>query len=238
MPFARRLDYGAHDGEAGASFIALIELAGKKGGKPTGFVLYRRVVQYDYPTESETKMIRLKVATAKEAVKRYGLGGKEFPGHWDKAWETTTFWLYPVAVGGGYEQFPTGTWVKVGRPARRKWRHKKRRLQFGNLGHILLARQTTLRGLENEKLKLELERSFLEEVSPGEVDETRIPEANKTSYDALSRELEGIEAEIEFAEAVVARTKAEMRYKVRKMFPKPAGKVPKRLARELLARSR
>lgn len=233
MPVARRLMYGACDGESGAHFMALVELANKKGGTSIGYVLYCRVVQYQYPAESETKMIRLKADTAEEAIRRYWPGertGKEFPGYRSKAWEQTTFWLYSVSVGGGYERFPTGTWVKVGRPARRKWRHKKRQLQFGNLGQILAMRQGVLRTLEEEKSKLEGELQILERYDE-ESDQNYLPEDSRQVH-LLSGQKEKIEEEIEAAEAAISATKEEMRHKVRKLFPKPVDKTPKRELRK------
>jgi hypothetical protein len=121
--FARKLRYGAHDGESGASYMALLELAKKKGGKPVGFVLYLRQIQYahsygyeKYPGSNEVKMIRLKAHSAEEAIVRFWPWewdydtyeykpeyGKEFPGWESDRWEKTTLWLDFVAAGGGYE---------------------------------------------------------------------------------------------------------------------------------------
>src|SRR3989344_3776840 len=106
--FARKLRYGAHDGEAGASYMALIELAKRKGGVPVGFLLYRQIMQYNYPAENKVEMIRLDVKCAEEAIRRFwplskSGAGKEFPGHARPRWEKTTPWLVIVAAGGGHE---------------------------------------------------------------------------------------------------------------------------------------
>ncbi len=59
-----------------------------------------------------------------------------FPYGGKKLWKPTSFWLYDVAVGGGYRRFCDGIWVKVGTRPRPK-RRKKSRLKFGELSHIL-----------------------------------------------------------------------------------------------------
>lgn len=235
--FVRKLRYGAHDGEAGAHYIALLELAKRKGGTPIEFVLYRRVIQFNYPAEHRTEMIRLKADTAEEAIKRFWLSegegtGKEFPGHSSVLWEKTTLWLDLVATGGGYERFGyeningnvhPGIWVKVGTPAPWSKRRKKKPLQFGNMGHILLARQSLLRGLVSEESMLAISAS-----SSNLFDEERegiyAPEFGRRingAYSRVTKMLESIRAEIELAEASIKATRAEMRYRVRQMFPKP-----------------
>lgn len=127
--FARKLEYGAHDDEAGAQFMALLEIAKKKGGRPIEFVLYQRIMQYYYPSENVTRMIRFTATTAEEAIKRFWPWnegtGKEFPGWESDRWEKTTPWLYPVAVGGSYEGVRPGDWVRVGVPAPWRNRHRK-----------------------------------------------------------------------------------------------------------------
>lgn len=127
--FARKLRYGAHDGDSGAQFMALVEITKKKGGKAVEFVLYQKIIQYFHPAENITRMIRLSATTAEEAVSRFWPWdegtGKEFPGWKSSQWEKTTRWLYSVAVGGGYEQFPLGAWVKTTTP--NPWTNRRRK---------------------------------------------------------------------------------------------------------------
>ena len=235
--FARRLQYGAEDEEAGAHFIALLEIVKKKGERPAMFVLYRHIMQYKYPKENRSEMIKLSAKTAEEAVKRFwpsGIKGtgKEFPGYRSKRWKKTTLWLYRVAVGGGYEYFASGTWVKVGTPSPRSGRRKKRPLQFGNLSHIHLMRQKWLEELKNRQSELTTELSCFESYADGDLDDDDlVPEEKGVEYGEVFREIERIAEEIEEAEDVVKATEREMRYKVHKMFPKPAGRTPKRFRR-------
>jgi hypothetical protein len=240
--FARKLSYGAHDGEASASYMALLELAKKKGGKPVGFVLYRRIMQYFEPKENRNEMIRLKAETAGEAIKRFWPSedtGEEFPGHKSNCWEKTTLWLDCVAVGGGYELFHPGTWVRVGTPSLWSKRRKKKPLQFGNLAHILLVHEAQLRGLENEKSDLEfgLESGSSDfEEYDDDNDCNYIPERNQVAYDLfrekIQEKISEVETEISSLTVAVKSTRAEMRYKVRRMFPKPIGRIPRRTLRK------
>lgn len=242
--FARKLRYGAHDGEAGASYFALLELAKKKGGRPVYFVLYRRVMQFNYPEENQTEMIRIKAKTAEEAVNRFWPSdtegtGKEFPGLRSKRWKKTTLWLDCVAAGGAYEGFEynhdhrgirPGRWARVGTPSPWIKRRKKRKsLQFGNIGHILLAKQAQLRGLEDEESNLNSDLSCLETGYDEENDCNYVPEENEVQYAHILEEIEKVREEIDFARMAVEVTKAEMRFKVRRTFPQPIGKTPKRI---------
>ena len=93
--FARKLRYSASDGDGGASYMALIELAKRKGGMPVDFILYLRVIQYNYPAESIIKMIRLEVESAEEAIRRFwpwgkSGAGKEYSGFQSDRWQKTT----------------------------------------------------------------------------------------------------------------------------------------------------
>lgn len=219
--FARKLRYAAYDGDAGGGFMALIELAKKKGGRPVEFVLYRWA---QYPNNERSEMIRLSAATAEEAIKRFWFldegTGKEFPGHESDRWKKTSFWLYSVAVGGSYERVSSGTWVRVGMPAPWKKRRKKRplQLQFGNSAHILLVHYARLRGLEHEKLALEFDLIGI----PG----------NETAYAQVQEQVEEIKEEIVSILATINSTKAEMRYRVYQMFPEIAGITPRRVLRK------
>ncbi|MHB8709956.1 MAG: hypothetical protein ACYC6X_00120 [Minisyncoccota bacterium] len=206
--FARKLRYAAYNEDVGSDFIALVELAKKKGGRPVEFVLYRAS---EGRKGNRKEMIRLSAETAEDAIKRFWPldegTGEEFPGHDSNQWKKTSFWLYLVATV--YERLLPGTWARVGMP--RSWRtRKKKPLQFGNLAHILLVHQARLRGLLHEKLKLE----------------------NGATYAEIQEKIAEVEEEISFILATIKSTKAEMRYRVYQMFPEIAGKIPRRVLRK------
>lgn len=252
--FARKLRYGAHDGDEGASYMALLELAKRKGGRPVGFVLYRRIIQYPsfgFPGESQTHMVRLKAAAAEEAIRRFWpwdeRTGKEFPGHDSSRWEKTTLWLDLVAAGGGYERFGYdnmhgkvcyGDWVRVGTPAPWCKRHKHRPPRFGDISHRLPELRARIRELEIEKMHLESDISDLENYDD-ENDCNYVPEENENAVARIEEKIERVREDIAAAETNIEITKAEMRYKVYRMFPKPMGIFPKRISRaEARARGR
>ncbi|MCX6790417.1 MAG: hypothetical protein NTV60_02715 [Candidatus Kaiserbacteria bacterium] len=227
--YAKRLQYGAHDGEEGASFVALVEIAKKKGGVPVMFVLYWRTIQYKYPSENETKMLKLKVITAKEAVERFWPFGEkrgaDFPGWKSEEWEKTTSWLYHVAVGGGYERFREGMWVRTGMPAPWSKRRRRPHLQFGNLGQLLHAKELDKSILDDSLSDLEFERLKLE---THDEDGLLIEEEDKAEYAELSEKIERIQQEIQGIKDGMTVLRCEMRHKVREMFPNPLGKMRKR----------
>jgi len=208
MPFARALRDIVHRGESETDLLALIELAGRKGGHPIGYLLYCRIERHKSPGKNETKMIRLDVRSAKEAIQRYWPGslftGFDFPGFESEMWRPTTLWLYHVAFVSDRTQCPPGAWEKVGRP--RPHRKRQRRLQFGNLGHILSMYERILEALED--------------YFPFD-DDDESDEAVKTAEETAA------------VQSAVARIRAEMRYKVYKMFPRPLDETGVRLKREL-----
>lgn len=164
--FARKLRYGAHDGESGAQFMALIALAKKKGGKPVEFLLYQRIIQFYYPAENLNRMVRLKAVSAEEAIRRFwpwgGETGKEFPGWESDQWEKTTLWLYPVAVGGGYEQFASGTWVRATTPNPWSGRRKGARIKACDTACHLRQLETELKYLESQFYEAQSDMSCAE----------------------------------------------------------------------------
>ncbi|MGB3921884.1 MAG: hypothetical protein WBL19_01195 [Minisyncoccia bacterium] len=237
--FARKLRYAATDGESCASYMALVELAKKKGGRPAGFILYRRIIDYGYPKESKSEMIHLKAETVEEAIKRFWPfgrkgSGKEFPGHNSDCWEKTTLWLNFLAAGGGHEGLGYehntkgirfGSWAKVGTPAPWSRRRKKKKpLQFGNLAHIMLVHQAKIRGFKEERRHLNERLSELS-LYDAEYDEIYPPQKGEIGYEEytqIDKEVEGIDEEIMSLNAAIENIRAEMRYKVYRMFPKPA----------------
>lgn len=249
--FARKLRYGAHDGEAGANYIALIELAKKKGGTPVGFLLYQRIIQYNFPAESRTEMIRLPVKTTEEAVKRFWFSdekgmGKEFPGFHSKLWQKTTLWLDFVAVGGwyessGYEHDSAGVrpsrWVRVGTPAPwSKHRRRKKPLQFGHSAHIILVDQARIRAIEEEIDELKYQLNELESYDD-EGDCNYVPDYNQAEYEAVEEAVTLLYGEISSIRAKIEALRGKMRIKVRQMFPKSLGMIPKRVSRPKESRS-
>lgn len=244
--FARKLRYGAHDGEEESQYLALIELARRKGGKPVGFILYFRCIRHGCSAEHQTKMIRFKAETAEEAITRFWPWdegtGKEFPGWESSRWEWTTLWLNRIAAGGWFEGFGYrnedgkvrfGTWVKVGMPASWRSRRRKRPLQFGNLAHLILVLRARVRGFEDQKMRLDWSLSDLEAYDEKD-DCLYVPKRNEVAYIEVRRQIAKIEREIDSVHADIANKKAEMRYKVHRMFPPPAGTTSKRITRRMM----
>lgn len=233
--FARKLRYGAHDGEAGAQFMALIEIAKKKWGRPIEFVLYQRIMQYYYPSENITRMIRFTAATAEEAIKRFWPWsegtGKEFPGWKSERWEKTTLWLYSVAVGGSYEKVRHGDWVRVGRPSLwSKRRKKKKPLRFGHPAHIILVDQARIRSIEEEIDGLKYKLNELESYDDDN-DFKYVPEENLAEHDRIEEKVTKLMQEIFSIKAKAQALREEMRAEAYRMFPIPLGMIPKRDSR-------
>lgn|GEM_PF-3621698 len=231
--------------------MALIELAKKKGGRPVEFILYRRVIAYD-TCHDQIDSIKLEAASATEAIEKYWPwnekgGGKSFPGHDSDGWQQTTLWLDHVAAGGGayerygYGGYENGEWVeRFGSWARvpsgpSPWRSRrpKKRLQFGNLAHITLKHQVRLRDLENQRTRLEDTLSDLKSWDEEGVD-WYVEECNEVAHAAVQKQIDKLAREIDVANATIRCVNEEMRAKVRRMFPTPAGKTPKRRIREIL----
>lgn len=214
--FAKKLKYvGSEDG-----FAALIEIARKKGGKPLKYILYR------YNGGNSREMIEFKPEEKKLAEKSFPFGPiiydeellkNGLPKHMCRInpWKRTTHWLFDVAVGGGYEVHPHGTWAKVGLPAPRKTSRKGKSLRFGNLGQILAIKKELLKKLEQEEIDLMNER-----VGMG-CDCGPLPEWPCTCEDiqpneALERQLEEKEKEIEKVACEIFILKERMRYVIKK----------------------
>ena len=218
--FARKLRYQAHDGDVSATFIALIELTKKKGGKPIEFVLYYKTIQYQSPSESFCKMIRFKAATTEEAIAKFWSseqgGMARFPKLDSGEWEKTTDWLYSVAVGA-LKQFQ-----KVGMPALWEKRRKKKPLQVGNISHMRLLKQWQLHEREEEIHTLSLKLASLETYDL--LDRFYVSECNKGDYNHFLQQLDRVYAEILSCTEDIAVIEAEMRYTrdkaYRNMFPK------------------
>ena len=131
--FVKKLSYRA----SMTSYLAVLVLAKKKGGKPIEFIAYghnidgRPFVMQSFQTFDE----------AEKACSRY----------WEIAeFNTTTPWLHHVAAGGSYEQFPKVVWVRVPVPKKRcRWK-KKRQIQIGDLGALYRLAKQEHHLIENE----------------------------------------------------------------------------------------
>lgn len=144
--FAKKIKYAASP----CSFVALLEIARKKGGKAIKFILYR------YSMNEKPQMIECD--SLKKAIKLFPYGSvpseDELLGTTTKSlWKDTSRWLYQAGAGGAYEVFPKGSWVKIGRYKKRK--RKKFIPRFGELGHILKLHKEALEKLEEKRCELE-----------------------------------------------------------------------------------
>jgi len=227
--FARRLEYAACDGDGGASFIALVELAKKKGGKAVGFFLYRYTLHYG-DGKSEFDMIRLQEPKTTDEARMYWMFREKskFPGVRSPLWKKTSKWLYAVSVGGWYKQFYPGTWVKVCFPSPWKKRRTKKALQVGNPAHILVSLEYQLRLILEEMCSLERERNSLElysyEPDEGfvcESDEGFVPDQNLTEHTRITQEITAVEEEIDGIYRDIRNIKDELRFKKARALGKP-----------------
>ena len=218
--FARRLEYAACDGDGGASFIALIELTKKKGGKAADFFLYRYTLHYG-DGKDEFDMIRLQEPETADDARAYWMFREKskFPGNRSPLWKKTSRWLYAVSVGGWHEQLSSGIWVRVGIPSSWKNRHKKKALQVGNPAHILISLEYQLRLILEEKCSLERERNGLESYSFEdeeficESDEGFVPDENLTEHVRITQEITAVEEEIDGIYRDIRNIKDELRFK-------------------------
>lgn len=231
--FARSLLYGGCDGDGQGSFTALIELSRKKGGSQSEFVLFYRILNYKHPSQNVNKILRLEAKTVKEAKQFWPWGTGEigvenkFPGFEDSRWESTVPWLSRVALSA------CGMWVRVGSQTRCGKRRKKK-LKFGDLGHLLMMAKAQLKWLENSDVFWELEdrRSQLLECD-FENGDTFIPPENAAAYEELSEKIKPFLQEITAISNNITALNAEMQYVVRKKFPESLHKTPKRELRKV-----
>lgn len=160
--FAKKIGYCANE----TSYVALLEISKKKGGAPIKFVLYRYIMGGIFES------IEFAGNEREVARKAFPFGPviykpieEEMEGlQWlmregrllrtrINPWEATTDWLEDIAMGGAYNQYPKGIWVKVGKPntwrQRRARRKKRSHLRFGELGHILMKRKFEMKQIED-----------------------------------------------------------------------------------------
>lgn len=213
--FARKIDYCAGQ----CSFVALLEISRAKGEKPFKFILFRYDNGYGKGDE-RCEMIEFKDDEKEKALKAFPYGPFVFT-QWDELskeekevcedmdpslwrrrknlWVKTTEWLYEVAVGGGLEIHKDGEWVKVGRPNLWKNRRKKKKLKFGELGHLFSVEKKYLSSLK------ETYNSLLAGKTDEETDEVE----EKEDFNILNEEIETVED-------YILCLKAEMRFKKEK----------------------
>ncbi len=229
--FARRIGYGANDGDNGSSFLALIELAKKKGGTAIAFFLYRYVVYFD-SKDREITMIPLEGPKNQEEAKAYLPWAKnsKFPGWKESYWQKTTGWLYAVGVGGGYGLFNEGTWVRVGMPSPWKNRRKKKPLEVGNNSHLLRISISLLASLKKQRDDIELQIGDLEvqEDEDGVISAHYFSEPNilggywyievenEKLFFKLKEQFEMLQQEVEELEMKVLNLTDELRFKFAK----------------------
>lgn len=195
--YAKKISYAASD-ESG-EFVALIMLSNKKGGSPSGFILY------SYNRNSKRPRMIECPSSEEEAKKLFPYGTKDgFFSDKKAPWKITTFWLYEVSVGGGYRVCSNETWVKVGRP--RPVRKKLKRPKFGELSHIYRALRDKISSLELEKMFL------LNEISFCDHEEDKLSETEKVKFSRLTVEIEKIKEEIELLEIEKSGIRKEMEF--------------------------
>lgn len=233
--FARKIWYGACDGDDSHVFAAFLELRRRKNGKSVLFLLYEhRVFTSGYlgrkPGTCEDRMIRfLQCASAEEALERFAPGQKEFPGWNCEQWERTTGWAY--GVGGSCEQHHPGRWVRVGMPAPwSKRRKKKKPLQFGLPAHIILVDRARIRSIEEDINQLKLELNELESYDD-ESGRNYVSKDVQVEYEFIEHNILVLENEINSIRAKIRALREKMRSEVREMFPKPLGMIPRRVSR-------
>lgn len=208
--FAKKIRYVANL----YAFVALVEIAKKKGGRPIKSVLYK----YGFNSFCSGKIFEMIDFGANESAAR-----KSFPFgpvifeeltelekqnpdiHWSRRkkylWEKTTDWLYDVAVGGGYQIHQDGDWVRVGRPRRWKDRRKNKNkvLKFGELAHIYMMHEKIL---ENLQMGLYEIGSGIDESSSGPISEKGVFEEEKDVIDDMisqvRNKLKGLKEEMKF----------------------------------------
>jgi hypothetical protein len=235
--FARKLWYGACDGDDSHVFAAFLELRRRKNGKPIAFVLFEHRV---FTSEcsgrasgtSENRMIRFPhCASAEEALKHLVPGQEGFPGWNCEQWERTTLWAYEAGVGGSYQLHHPGRWVRIGVPPLwSKRRRRKKPLQFGLPAHIILVDQARIRGLEDDIDELADQLNDLESYDD-EDGSNYVPEENQAEYELIETRVATLRCGIHSIEAKIEALRGRMRSQVREMFPEPLGLIPKRVSR-------
>lgn len=183
------------------SYLALVVVAKKRGGTPISYIVY-----YHEGREKDRSLLwrYRSFFTYEDALKSmHQYDYSEF--------RPTSGWLHNVSAGGGYEQFPKGTWVRVPSPRikGRRTRGKNKALQIDDLGNsyrLIKGEVRVLKGLLSEIesslscMKLNLEAGYEED--PGELEALRSEcDAFSEQLDQLKRKLLNLRCEIEFARA-------------------------------------
>lgn len=217
--FARILWSGARYGELCTEFMALVELA-KRKGKPIGYVLACHKAPHTYHQEEcRDEMITIKAKMIEREIKRFWPleGKKEFPSCTnDDRWRATSPWLYALVVESWFTHFPPGSWASV---STRQWRKKPSQVsKNGNI--LLLASARTredlyLRTLIVDRKKLKSMRGILEESIGGFI---LVRKKNRMQHAFLGRKIELLTRAIECA----AKKQPK---KIDPVFLKPMGKI-------------
>ena len=226
--FARKLRYVAGEDEAGFSYHALVQIAKKKDGRLSRFVLYHRVMSFGHPERNLTLLLECsQVKTVEEAIKFWPFGGKRLgkilpkENQFSSPWQKTTLFLNHVGSGGAFENFGFeyamqgiryGRWARIGTPALWSKRRKKKPLQFGNISHILLVEQARLHELNEKERELEHELSSLESGRDYEREGSILLDENREQRYFVLWQKKKLKEKIHEANESIVRIKNEMRY--------------------------
>lgn len=235
--FAKKIKYGADD-EVG-TYVALVAIAKKKGGKPIKFVLYRFL---SIGPKGMFESVEFSGSQEKEAVGAFPSGPiiyrpieEEFEWNRDlidqgvilrgriNPWKKTTNWLSNVAAGGAFRAYPDGAWVKT-RKRPYTWRkngprEKRRlRLRFGSLEHRLLVIRKEISCLKGQISEKRTEIKIRHREYNNEKGETAWRLLFKNVD--MEKEIDMLEAEVDELEAEETRIIAEMKYVRDKKFPR------------------
>lgn len=210
--FARKLDYAARDGESGATFLALLEIAKRKGRRAVYFVLYHFYVNYSGGQCNFRMILLRKPRTAEEAKKYFPFAEKsKFPGYESILWRKTTGWLYSAGAGGSYQRMPENSWFRVPLPNPWSARRKKKPLVVGNTAHFLFSLQHRLRSLEELLEKMSWRLNDFEEYDSDD-DCNFVPDHNLEGYNKVKAEMGAVEDQIEAVKLRILNVKDELRF--------------------------
>jgi hypothetical protein len=181
--FARKLWYGAHDGDCSHTFAALLELRRRKNRMAESFVIVQHIdfialhPRGDYSLNREIRFPG--GILAQEAIARFSPDGKEFPGWESDRWKKTTGWFYAAAVGGSYELHSSGSWVNVGSPnPYRARRHKREKVVVDCAARLLRLCKDELRFFERQlsdaHFEINVHQRNIDEYGPEDVSELEL----------------------------------------------------------------
>jgi len=137
--FAKKVEYWA----SMTSYITLLVLARKKGGKPISYIVYAY-------NSAEAPFVMRSFFTLEDAQENVSC---ILDGYFQIPWEgfiTTSGWLHHVASGGGYQIFPERVWVRVPVPKLICRKRNRKPIQFGDVGFLYRQARKELVMLEDD----------------------------------------------------------------------------------------